>query len=86
MKTVRLYVGNIPFDTTEEDVRAFFAPVAIERVKFVTDRETGRSRGFCFVEVAVEDADHIVQVKHREQMGGRTLVVNFAVEKTERDR
>ena len=48
----KLYVGNLPFNATEEQISEFFSQVGeVSSVKIITDRETGRSRGFCFVEI-----------------------------------
>jgi RNA recognition motif-containing protein len=56
--TKKLYVGNLPFSTTEDDLSDLFAEVGnVESVRIITDRETGRSRGFVFVEIADEDAE-----------------------------
>lgn len=86
MKTTKLYVGNIPFDTSEDDVHEFFRPYTLSHVKLVTDRETGRPRGFCFVELASEHAEDAVKLKNRLSMGGRSIIVNVAVEKPRESR
>lgn len=75
-----IYVGNLPFSATEEEVAGLFADFgAVEKVKIVTDRETGRPRGFCFVTLAdtsrVKEAADAVDGK---ELGGRPLRVNPA--------
>lgn len=75
----RLYVGNIPYTATEEHVREFFAPRPLTEVRFITDRDTGRPRGYCFVELADEGAAaEAIEVLNGAQMGGRAVVVNMA--------
>jgi RNA recognition motif-containing protein len=76
----KLYVGNLPFSTTEEELREIFeqhGPTVSVRV--ITDRETGRSRGFGFVEFAEEsNAEKALQALNGKDMGGRSLRVNEA--------
>ena len=79
----RLFVGNLTFTTTEGDLRNLFGPAgSIVDVKVVTDRETGRSRGFAFVEMssAAEASAAISQLNGRD-FEGRTLKVNEAEER-----
>jgi len=79
----RLFVGNLSFTTTEDDLRGLFtASGTIVDLKVVTERETGRSRGFAFVEMssAGEATEAISQLNNRE-FGGRTLKVNEAEER-----
>jgi len=82
----RLYVGNIPFTTTEEDLREMFERHgAVSSISVITDRETGRSRGFAFVEL--EDpgaADEAIRSLDGTDMGGRSLRVNEAQERRPR--
>ncbi len=81
----RLYVGNLPFSATEEEIRGLFDQHgSIHSVNLITDRETGRPRGFGFVEMDDEDADSAVQVLDGTTYGGRTLKVNVARPRTER--
>ena len=86
MKT--LYVGNLPHSTTEADLRSLFeAQGAVEKVSLVTDRETGRSRGFGFVEMSnASEADKAIAALNGTDMGGRTLTINEAKPKTDRPR
>jgi len=73
-----LYVGNLPFNTTSDDLREAFAQFGnVTRVQVVTDRETGRSRGFGFVEME-EGADDAVAKMNGVEFQGRTLTVNEA--------
>jgi len=80
----RLYVGNLPFSAQEEDVRALFAQNdrTVTEVKLVTDRETGRPRGFGFVEMgSQEDADAAIRDLNGYSFEGRPLTVNEARER-----
>ena len=79
----RIYVGNIPFNCTEEELEELFATHgAVESVKIITDRETGRSRGFAFVEFEEESAaEQARQALDGADMGGRPLRVNEAHER-----
>ena len=81
-----LYVGNLPHSTTEAELRtAFEAHGAVEKVSIVTDRETGRSRGFAFVEMTnASEADKAVAALNGSEMGGRTLKINEAQPKAAR--
>ncbi|MGE5561544.1 MAG: RNA recognition motif domain-containing protein [Chloroflexota bacterium] len=80
--TKTIYVGNLPWSTTEESLaEAFnqFGPV--QSCRIVTDRETGRSRGFGFVEVNDEDSERIITAAQGLTLGGRVLTVNEARER-----
>jgi RNA recognition motif-containing protein len=76
----KLYVGNLPYTTTESDLETLFAQAgAVETVNVIRDRETGRARGFAFVEMATdEDAQQAVTQLHDRNFGGRRLTVNEA--------
>ena len=75
----KIYVGNLPFSATEDEVRALFSEHGeIESVALITDRETGRPRGFGFVEMETEAADAAIQALDGQEMGGRSLRVNEA--------
>ncbi|HEY3314042.1 MAG TPA: RNA-binding protein [Bacillota bacterium] len=77
--TKTLYVGNLPWSTTEDELAQAFSPHAeVKSCRIITDRETGRSRGFGFVEVGDEDAERAVTAMNGTQMSGRDLVVNEA--------
>jgi len=80
-----IYVGNLPFSATEADVRAMFEKHgAVESVKLVNDRETGRPRGFGFVEMSANDAQTAIQQMNGFDVGGRPLRVNEAREREAR--
>lgn len=83
-----LYVGNLPHSTTEAELRDVFAPHgAVEKVTLVTDRETGRSRGFGFVEMTnASEADSAIAALNGTDLGGRPLTINEAKPKTDRPR
>jgi len=75
----RLYVGNLPFSATDETVRALFSKHGtVEKVSLITDRETGRPRGFGFVEMSSADAARAIQALNGADFGGRPLRVNEA--------
>ena len=76
----KLYVGNLPYDTNEDDLTALFAKAGnVSTVNVMRDRETGRARGFAFVEMATDqDAQNAISQLHEQSFGGRTLTVNEA--------
>jgi len=76
----KLFVGNLPYETTEQDLEALFGQAGqVETVSVVRDRVTGRARGFAFVEMATdEDAQKAITAMHGHQLGGRALTVNEA--------
>ena len=77
---MKLFVGNFSFSTTEADLQSLFAPYGnIESVTVVTDRQTGRSRGFGFVEMSDRgEAEKAIEALNGKEFGGRTLNVNEA--------
>ena len=80
----RLYVGNLPFSADESAVRSLFEQNerTVEEVKLITDRETGRPRGFGFVEMGSnEDADKAIRELNGHELDGRQLNVNEARER-----
>ena len=81
-----LFIGNMSFQTTEGDLRAMFEPYGeINRVNVVTDRDTGRARGFAFVELAnYEEAAKAITALNGKEVDGRALNVNEARPKPER--
>lgn len=82
---VNIYVGNLPFNTKDSDLQTLFAEFgAIQKVSIITDRETGRSRGFGFVEMA-DDAQgkKAIEALNGKEFGGRFLTVNEARPRTE---
>ena len=81
----RLYVGNLPFSADEMAVRSLFEQNdrKVEEVKLITDRETGRPRGFGFVEMGnSEDADKAIRELNGYELDGRALTVNEARERS----
>ncbi len=76
----KLYVGNLPYSATEDELREFFSGAgAVDTVNVVRDNATGRARGFAFVEMATdEDAQKAVEMFNEKPMGGRNLAVNEA--------
>lgn len=79
----KIYVGNLPFSASDDEIRALFAEYGdVETVNLITDRDTGRPRGFGFVEMS-SGADEAIQALHQKDMGGRTLNVNEARPRTE---
>lgn len=84
--TKNIYVGNIPWTTTEADLGDMFAQYGeVSSAKIITDRETGRSRGFGFVEMN-SGADEAIEALNGASMEGRPLKVNEARPREERPR
>ncbi|MCQ2444500.1 MAG: RNA-binding protein [Mailhella sp.] len=82
-----IYVGNLPWSATEEQVKDLFAEYgAVLSVKLVNDRETGRARGFGFVEMEDADAAKAIEALEGSSFGGRTLRVNEAKPRAPRPR
>ena len=82
----KLYVGGLPYSTTDQELADAFAQAgSVASASIVTDRMTGRSRGFGFVEMATEEeANAAIDMWHGKELGGRTLTVNIARPKEER--
>jgi len=82
----KLYVGNLSFRTTSEELRDAFAAVGtVESASVIEDRDTGRSRGFAFVEMATaEEAAAAIEQFNGKDFGGRTLTVNEAKPRADR--
>jgi len=78
--TTKLYVGNLAFETSDTDLQALFAKAGtVESVSLIEDRETGRSRGFGFVEMSTkEEGEAAISQFNGTELGGRTLKVNEA--------
>ena len=81
-----IFVGNLSFNTNEDELRQMFATYGqVDRVSIMTDRDTGRSRGFGFVEMASnEEGEKAIAALNGSEVGGRALNVNEARPKTER--
>ena len=79
----KLYVGNLPFSSTEEELRELFGRVgSVDSVSVITDRDTGRPRGFAFVEMSEPSAAaEAIKALDGTQLGGRSIKVNEAQEK-----
>jgi RNA recognition motif-containing protein len=78
----KLYVGNLPFSATDESLRDYFASHGeVISARVITDRETGRSRGFGFVEIDAGDIDAVIRATDGQDMDGRPLRVNEARER-----
>ncbi len=81
----KLYVGNLPFSATEDELRALFEQHGtVHSVRLISDRETGRPRGFGFVEMDEDAADAAIEATDGQDMGGRPLRVNEARERERR--
>ena len=79
----KIYVGNLPFSATDAEIRELFAQHGtVESVSIITDRDTGRPRGFGFVEMSRADATKAIQSLNGKELGGRPLRVNEAQERT----
>ena len=82
----KLFVGNLSFQTTENDISDAFAQCgAVEAVSIITDRDTGRSKGFGFVTMSDEDAEKAIAALNGSQLDGRALTVNEARPMVKRD-
>ncbi len=83
MQQNKLYVGNLTFTATQSEVEeAFSAYGELDEVRLITDRDTGRSRGFAFVTFSIQqDAESALEMNGKT-LGGRNLIVNIAKEKT----
>ncbi len=82
--SINIYVGNLPFSTTEDEVRKLFADYGeVDKVNLITDRETGRLRGFGFVEMP-SGGEEAIEALDQSVLGGRNLTVNVAKPREER--
>jgi RNA recognition motif-containing protein len=78
----KLYVGNLPFTATEESVRNLFAPHGtVEKISLISDRDTGRPRGFGFIEMSSADASRAQDALNGKDFDGRALKINEAQDK-----
>ena len=80
----KLYVGNLPYETTDQDLGTLFGGAGtVDSINVIRDMATGRARGFAFVEMASdEDAQNAIDTLNNHQLGGRNLTVNEARPKT----
>ena len=84
--TKKLYVGNLSFQTTEGDLDELFAQAGeVESVRIITDRDTGRSRGFGFVEMSEDNAEKAIAQFNGTELDGRALTVNEARPQVKRE-
>ncbi len=84
--STNIYVGNLPFSATDEDIRDLFSAYGtVESVNLITDRETGQLRGFGFVEMA-SGGNEAIAALHEKDFSGRKLTVNKAKPREERPR
>jgi len=83
----KLYVGNLPFSATDDGLREMFAQAGqVESARIITDRDTGRSKGFGFVEMSTEqEASEAIKKFNGKELDGRALTVNEARPMTPRD-
>ncbi len=83
----QIYVGNLPYRSSEEEVKELFAQYGeVSSVKLITDRETGRARGFGFVEMEDSDAEAAIEALDGKEFEGRVLKVNEARPRAPRQR
>lgn len=80
----KLYVGNLPYSATEDELRELFEKHgSVESVNLIVDRDTGRSRGFAFVEMDSSGADAAINALNGQDLGGRSLRIDEARERGE---
>ena len=80
-----LFVGNLPFDATEEALRDLFSPFGeVQQVRVITDRDTRKPRGFAFVEMAEDAASKAIAALNGKDFGGQALTINEARPRPER--
>ena len=79
MPDINIYVGNMPFEVTEEEIQELFAQHGeVRKVKLITNRDTGKPRGFSFVEMEREAGEAAIEALNGHQLGDRALRVNEA--------
>jgi RNA recognition motif-containing protein len=77
-----IYVGNLPFTATEDEVRDLFAEYgSVHEVRLMSDRDTGRPRGFGFISMDDQDAEAAIRALNGRELGGRSLRINEAEER-----
>jgi RNA recognition motif-containing protein len=81
----KLYVGNLPWSATEDDIRELFSGIGeVQSANLILDRETRRSRGFAFVEMSQSDAEKAISQLNGKDFQGRDLRINEAMDKPKR--
>lgn len=85
---MNIYVGNLPYSTSEDAIRSLFEQFGeVTSVRIINDAMTGKSKGFCFVDMADEDkAQEAIDALHGSELDGRNIVVNKAREREKRER
>jgi RNA recognition motif-containing protein len=84
---MKMYVGNLPFSVTQDQLEGLFSNYGnVEEVAVITDRDTGRPRGFAFVTMSDEDARKAIEELNGNEFEGRALTVNEAKARTDRPR
>ncbi len=74
---VKLFVGNLPWGVGDDDLARFFSPHGeVQSARVITDRDTGRSRGFGFVEIEVDDVSTVIRATDGQELNGRPIRVN----------
>ena len=87
MDNYKIYVGNLSFNTTQEELESEFSQYGeVDEVRLISDRDTGRSKGFAFISYKTEGAMEAALKKNGEEMGGRTLKVNKAEDRAPKNR
>lgn len=82
--STNIYIGNLSYNVTEEEVRELFSAYGtVDKVNLITDRETGRLRGFGFVEMA-SGGNEAIRALNEKELGGRNLTVNLAKPREDR--
>jgi RNA recognition motif-containing protein len=82
--STNIYVGNLPFSTNEQEIQGLFEAYGdVESVNLITDRDTGRLRGFGFVSMS-SGGDEAISANNQRELGGRSLTVNLAKPREER--
>ena len=83
---MKLYIGNLPYETTEDELKSLFSEYEIQEVKLIVDRDSGRSKGFGFVEIEAEDdGNKAIKELNGKELNGRTIIVNEARPKRKDD-
>lgn len=87
MANTTVYFGNLPYETTDAELRTLLTGYTVKSVKLINDRDTGRPKGFGFIEFATEpEAEKVVMAFDGTQLGGRTLKVSYAHQKKPQQR
>ena len=83
--TKTIYVGNLPYSTNEAEIRGLFEEFGtVESIRMIMDRDTGRPKGFGFVEMESDEAGRAIEKLNGRELGGRSLRINAAEERQDR--